>query len=62
MGPGPCLPGAEVDDQYAIGIHRPAPTHNDLVDALDAVLSGQPVAVARPKRSDARWPGLEACQ
>src|SRR4051812_44495318 len=36
-----------VDDQYAIGIHRPSPTRNDLVDALDAVLAGRPVAAPR---------------
>ena len=36
-----------VDDQYAIGIHRPSPTRNDLVDALEAVLAGRPVATPR---------------
>src|SRR5262249_48131904 len=36
-----------VDDQYAIGIHRPAPTRHDLVDALEAVLAGRPVATPR---------------
>src|SRR3954451_13340319 len=36
-----------VDDQYAIGIHRPSPTRHDLVDALDAVLAGRPVAAPR---------------
>ena len=36
-----------VDDQYAIGIHRPSPTRHDLVDALDAVLAGRPVATPR---------------
>ena len=36
-----------VDDQYAIGIHRPSPTRHDLVDALEAVLAGRPVAAPR---------------
>ena len=36
-----------IDDQYAIGIHRPASTRHDLVDALDAVLAGGPVATPR---------------
>jgi len=33
-----------VDDQFAIGVHRPAPTRRDLVDAIEAVLAGRPVA------------------
>lgn len=36
-----------VDDQYAIGIHRPSSTRHDLVDALEAVLAGRPVATPR---------------
>ncbi len=36
-----------IDDQYAIGIHRPAATHNDLVDALDAVLSGRDIKTTK---------------
>ncbi len=36
-----------VDDQYAIGVHRPAPTRHELVDALEAVLAGRPVATPR---------------
>ena len=36
-----------VDDQYAIGIHRPSPTRHDLVDALESVLAGRPVATPR---------------
>src|SRR3954471_18458228 len=36
-----------VDDQYAIGIHRPSATRHDLVDALEAVLAGRPVATPR---------------
>lgn len=34
-----------VDDQYRIGGGRPAPTQNDLKDALDAILSGKEVAI-----------------
>ncbi|QEH36182.1 thiol-disulfide oxidoreductase [Aquisphaera giovannonii] len=36
-----------IDDQYAIGVHRPSPTRNDLIDALDALLAGRPVAAPR---------------
>ncbi len=36
-----------IDDQYAIGIHRSSTTRHDLVDALDAVLAGRPVATPR---------------
>src|SRR5262249_8942920 len=32
-----------IDDQNAIGVHRPTPTKHDLVDALDAVLAGRSV-------------------
>src|SRR6478752_5761908 len=36
-----------VDDQYAIGVHRPSPTRHDLVDVLEAVLAGRSVATPR---------------
>ncbi len=36
-----------IDDQYAIGIHRPSSNRHDLLDALDAVLDGRPVATPR---------------
>ncbi len=36
-----------IDDQYAIGIHRPSSTRHDLVNAFDAVLAGRPVATPR---------------
>ena len=36
-----------IDDQYAIGIHRSESTRHDLVDALDAVLAGRPVATPK---------------
>jgi hypothetical protein len=34
-----------IDDQYRPGGQRVEPTHNDLVDAIDAVLAGKEVAV-----------------
>jgi hypothetical protein len=34
-----------IDDQYRLGGTRPAPTHRDLQEALDAVLAGREVAV-----------------
>ncbi len=36
-----------IDNQYAIGIHRSSSTRQDLVDALDAVLAGRPVATPK---------------
>jgi peroxiredoxin len=30
-----------VDDQYALGVHRPSPTSRELVDALDALLASK---------------------
>ena len=39
-----------IDDTYAdLGKRRPQPTRRELKDALDAVLAGKPVAVARAK-------------
>jgi hypothetical protein len=35
-----------IDDQYGVGSARNKPTHSELVDALEAVLGGQPVKVA----------------
>lgn len=35
-----------VDDQYGIGFARTAPRHEFLVDALQSVLAGEPVAIA----------------
>lgn len=35
-----------IDDQYEPGINRPAATHNDLRNAIEQALAGQPVAVA----------------
>src|SRR5262249_57990286 len=37
-----------VDDQNAIGVHRPSPTRHDLVDALESVLAGRPAPPPRP--------------
>jgi hypothetical protein len=36
-----------IDDQYEPGINRPAATHNDLRNAIEQTLAGQPVAVAK---------------
>ena len=33
-----------IDDQYALGVHRPSPTKRDLLDALDALLASTPPA------------------
>ncbi|MHB1561704.1 MAG: redoxin domain-containing protein [Isosphaeraceae bacterium] len=38
-----------VDNQYAIGIHRASSSQHYLVDALDAVLAGRPVATSTTK-------------
>jgi peroxiredoxin/mono/diheme cytochrome c family protein len=37
----------QVDDQYGFGVHRPAPGRRDLADALDALLTGRPIATPR---------------
>jgi peroxiredoxin/mono/diheme cytochrome c family protein len=36
-----------IDDQFGVGFRRPQPTRRDLVEALDAVLAGKPVSIAR---------------
>ena len=36
-----------IDDQYAIGVQRNQPTRRDLAEALNEVLAGKPVTVAR---------------
>ena len=36
-----------IDDQFAIGVHRPSPTKRDLADAVEALLAGKPVASPR---------------
>lgn len=38
-----------IDDQYQIGVQRPAPTREDLVAALDELLAGEDVSVAETK-------------
>ena len=38
-----------IDDQFGVGAQRKAPTRRDLVEALDEVLAGKPVAVASTK-------------
>src|SRR5262249_15274897 len=36
-----------IDDQYGVGYQRPKPTRRDLIEALDEILAGNPVNVAR---------------
>jgi len=36
-----------VDDQFAFGVHRPAPTKRDLLAALEDLLAGRPVSTPR---------------
>jgi peroxiredoxin len=36
-----------VDDQYALGVHRPSPTTRELADALDALLEGKAPKTAK---------------
>jgi len=36
-----------IDDQYGVGYRRPKPNRRDLVEALEEVLAGKPVSVAR---------------
>jgi peroxiredoxin len=36
-----------IDDQYGVDYQRPRPTRNDLVQAMDQVLAGKPVSLAR---------------
>jgi peroxiredoxin len=43
-----------VDDQYALGVHRTAPTTRDLGDALDALLAGKAPPTAKTVASGCR--------
>jgi peroxiredoxin len=43
-----------IDDQYGFGVHRPAPTRRDLAAALDDLLAGRSVAVARTEAAGCR--------
>ena len=36
-----------IDDQYGVGFARKTPAHNELKDAINALLAGRSVAVAR---------------
>jgi peroxiredoxin len=36
-----------IDDQYGVGFRRPTPNRRDLAEALEEVLAGKPVSVAR---------------
>jgi len=43
-----------VDDQFGLGVHRPKPTRRDLTEALDDLLAGRPVAVAKTEPAGCR--------
>jgi peroxiredoxin len=43
-----------IDDQYALGVHRPSPTRRDLADALEALLLGKPVDSPRTDAAGCR--------
>ncbi len=43
-----------IDDQFGVGIRRPQPSRRDLVEALDEVLAGKPVSVARTQVAGCR--------
>src|SRR5262245_4360367 len=36
-----------IDDQYGVGFQRPKPTRRDLAEALDELLAGKPITVAK---------------
>ena len=40
-----------IDDQYAVGVRRDQPTRRDLKEALDELLSGRPISLARTEVS-----------
>ncbi|HEY7309668.1 MAG TPA: redoxin domain-containing protein [Gemmataceae bacterium] len=49
-GSGKILYQGRIDDQFGIGYSRPGkPTRRDLAEALDEVLAGKPVSVAKTK-------------
>jgi peroxiredoxin/mono/diheme cytochrome c family protein len=43
-----------IDDQFGVGFRRPQPSRRDLALALDEVLAGKPVSVARTQASGCR--------
>jgi peroxiredoxin len=43
-----------IDDQYGVGYRRPQPNRRDLVEALEEVLAGKPVSVARTEVAGCR--------
>jgi hypothetical protein len=40
-----------IDDQFGVGFQRPKPTRRDLAIALQEVLDGKPVSIARIQAS-----------
>jgi peroxiredoxin/mono/diheme cytochrome c family protein len=43
-----------IDDQFALGVHRPTPTRRELSAALEDVLAGRPVSVPRTEAAGCR--------
>ena len=43
-----------IDDQFSFGVHRPVPTRHELADALEDLLAGRAVAVARTEVAGCR--------
>ena len=43
-----------IDDQFAIGVHRTTPAHRDLVLALEELLAGKDVSLAKTERVGCR--------
>jgi peroxiredoxin len=43
-----------IDDQYGFGVHRPAPLHRDLTNALDDLLADRAVRVPRTEAAGCR--------
>jgi peroxiredoxin len=43
-----------IDDQFALGVHRPAPTKRELADAIEALLVGKAVDTPRTEAAGCR--------
>jgi peroxiredoxin len=43
-----------IDDQFGVGFRRPQPSRRDLAQAVDEVLAGKPVSVARTQAAGCR--------
>jgi peroxiredoxin len=49
-----------IDDQFGVGFRRPQPNRRDLARAIDEVLAGKPVSVARTEAAGCRIARTEA--